>query len=185
MAFLPGSSRPNYPGLGYEVIAALGLEALLEHDAEDDLVTALIGSGGSGNGMANQTAATRRETEAFLAAHPRSDHPCPYGREAIGGLVLEAADCVAGDLSRGRHGWAVRSATRAVELIRSGCASADDLDLLGTVLDRIKPEGGTDWLGVTAWAITNAQGVSACAQHQPGIPTCWPATAPRSHEPAG
>ena len=168
LAFLPGSTRPKYPGKTYELVEDLDLDALLEHDPDDDLIGALLAHGGSRNGQPGRPAAKHSEVRAFYADHseiPAS--PCRYGRVAVDGLIHAADTAIPGDPKRGRHGWAVASATRAVELVRAGCASAADLDRLEATLDRIKPEGGTDWAGVLGWALTNADGAVGCGIHGP------------------
>jgi hypothetical protein len=68
----------------------------------------------------------------------------------------------------GRHGWAVRSATRLVELMRTGCAGRADYDDLVATLARIKPEGGTDLDDVMRWATANAKGYGDCGLHAYG-----------------
>lgn len=168
LAYLPGSSRPRYPGAGYEVVVPLDLAALLEHDPDDDLVSALLACGGTRNGMPGKPAARWAEVRTFLAGHSElPESPCHYGRTAVAGLIANADAVVPGDPKRGRHAWAVASATRAVELVRAGCASAADLDDLERTLHRVKPEGGTDWGGCVAWGLTNADGTSACRVHNP------------------
>ena len=47
LAYLPGSTRPSYPGAGYTVQVPLDLVALLEHDPDDGLVSALLACGGT------------------------------------------------------------------------------------------------------------------------------------------
>jgi hypothetical protein len=46
--------------------------------------------------------------------------------------------------------------------MRDGCADDSDLAQLKATLDRIKPEGGTDFDDVMRWAIANATGSSGC-----------------------
>ncbi|MEI2713393.1 MAG: phage/plasmid primase, P4 family [Nocardioides sp.] len=82
-------------------------------------------------------------------------------------MLAETRDVVPGSVKNGRHAWAVRSAMCCAELVRAGCCTAADLDALEVELSRIKPEGGTDWLGVVAWAITNAAGDTDCQMHNP------------------
>ena len=168
LAYLPGSTRPKYPGKTYELVEDLDLDALLEHDADDDLVGALLAHGGTREGLPGRPAVKHSEVQAFHADHseiPAS--PCRYGRAAVDGQVRDADAAVPGDPTRGRHGWAVASATRAVELVRAGCATAADLDRLEATLDRIKPEGGDDWAGIVGWALANANGTVGCGMHSP------------------
>lgn len=168
LAFLPGSSRPKYPGAAYEVIEALDLHALLESDPDEDLVNVLDACGGTRAGLPGEPAAKLAEVRAFLAEHsaePRQE--CAYGRAAMAGMLQDVQATRPGDTKAGRHGWAVRSAARCVELIRTGCASSADLDTLHAELDRIKPEGGSDWTGILAWALNNADSAVGCSIHNP------------------
>ena len=168
LAYLPGSNRPKYPGGTYELVEDLDLDALLESDADDDLIGALLAHGGSRDGQPGRPAAKHSEVQAFHADHselPAS--PCRYGRAAVDALVRDADAAVPGDPTRGRHGWAVASAARAVELVRAECATAADLDRLEATLDRIKPEGGDDWAGIVGWALANADGAVGCGIHGP------------------
>jgi len=179
LAYLPGSTRPKYPGKTYELVEDIDLDALLEHDPDDNLVGALLAHGGSREGLPGRPAVKHSEVQAFCRDHseiPAS--PCHYGRAAVDGLIRDADAVVPGDPTRGRHGWAVRSATRAVELVRAGCASSVDMDALEVTLDRIKPEGGDDWAGIVGWALANADGSVGCGIHSPA-PVAAP-TAPSS-----
>jgi AAA domain len=168
LAFLPGSTRPKYPGLTYTVIEPLRLAELLENDPDDDLMGVLLACGGTRNGLPGKPSASLTAVRTFLAEHSTEpEHRCAYGRAAITGLLDKAKATIPGDPKAGRHGWAVRSATRCVELVRAGCAWSGDLDTLEAELDRIKPEGGTDWTGVLAWAVNNASGTVKCGLHNP------------------
>ena len=69
LIYLPGSTRPRYPDATYEIEEPLDLEALAESDPDDDLITALIGAGGSFTGKAGRPAAASSDVAAF-----RSDH---------------------------------------------------------------------------------------------------------------
>lgn len=167
LAFLPGSTRPKYPSGEYILTQDVDLDALLESQPDDDLIAALLGAGGRRHGEVGKPTAHLREVESFLADNSENTEPCQYGRKALRAMIEEATSAVPGDPIRGRHGWAVRSATRAVELARAGCFTAADLDALERTLDRIKPEGGTDWYSVLAWALANADGFSSCYVHGP------------------
>lgn len=172
LAYLPGSTRPKYAGDTYSVTTPLELAALLESDPDDNLVAALMGSGGRREGKAGKPAAKLAEVESFLAEQSVIPATCNYGRAAIKGMLDEAKEAVPGDPKRGRHGWALKSAVRAVELIRAGCATSADLDDLEAVLDRIKPEGGTDWHECLAWGLANADGGVNCGVHgKASVPT--------------
>jgi hypothetical protein len=168
LAFLPGSTRPKYPGLTYTVIEPLRLEELLENDPDDDLMNVLMAHGGNRAGLPGKPSASLTATRTFLAEHSTApEHRCSYGKAAIAGMLKAATATTPGDPKAGRHGWAVASATRCVELVRAGCAWSADLDLLEATLHQIKPEGGSDWGGILAWAINNATGTVACGMHNP------------------
>lgn len=171
LVYLPGSTRPKYPDKGYTIGTRVDLDELLEHDPDDDLVNALEHLGGTREGTPGRRAASHPEALKFLADHdvPLVD-PCSYGRSAVKNLLATAAGVVPGDPVPGRHAWTVRTVTRLVELIRAGCANSADLREVEAKLDEIKPEGGTDFLGVLAWAITNAKGTVECGKHRPVVP---------------
>ena len=166
LAFLPGSTRPKYPGVTYTVIESLRLAELLEHDPDDDLMGVLMNHGGNRAGLPGKPSASLTATRTFLAEHStKPEHRCTYGKSAIAGMLKAATATTPGDPQAGRHGWAVASATRCVELVRAGCAWSADLNLLEATLHQIKPEGGSDWGGILAWAINNADGTSDCGMH--------------------
>jgi P4 family phage/plasmid primase-like protien len=168
LAFLPGSSRPKYPDAVYEVIEALDLHALLESDPDEDLVNVLDACGGTRAGLPGKPAAKLAEVRAFLAEHSAEPlQECAYGRAAMAGMLQDAQATRPGDTKAGRHAWAVRSAARCVELIRTGCAWSADLDTLHAKLELIKPEGGSDWTGILAWALNNADSAVRCSIHNP------------------
>lgn len=167
LAYLPGSTRPKYPGLSYVVEEPLDLDALLDSEPDDDLVNALIGAGGTFAGEAGKPAASPAEVVAFMAAHAVvHGEPCHYGRAALAGLLDESRSLVPGDPKRGRHGWTVRAVNRVTELTRAGCCSTVDLDTIEDRLREIKPEGGTSFGSVLAWAIKNADGPTGCGLHK-------------------
>ena len=150
------------------MLEPLDLDALLESEPDDDLVAALLGAGGTFTGEAGKPGASWPEVVAFKAEHAvEPDRLCNYGRAALTGLLEDSRSIIPGDVARGRHGWTVRSVTRAVELISAGCAWTGDLDTLEARLDEIKPEGGTSFDAVLAWAINNANGEVACGMHRP------------------
>lgn len=165
LVYLPGSTRPKYPGRPYDIIQTADLDTLLEHDPDDDLIAALIGAGGNRNSQPGNRAARWADVRAWRAEHDQAA-TCPYGRSTVAALLAQADSVVPGDPTLGRHGWATRSAARVIELANAGCASAHDLDVIAAKLDEIKPEGGTDFGGCVAWALTNADGVTRCSTHR-------------------
>lgn len=188
LAFLPGSTRPKYPRAGYGIEQRVDLDELFDCDPDDDLIGALLHAGGNRDGLPGVGAASYTEARAFLAEHDGPDPGCTYGRKVVGELLAEANAAVPGSPTLGRHAWAMRSVTRVVELIRAGCAVAADVRAIAGTLEEIKPEGGDDVLGMAAWALTNADGGSACHQHasalvdtsQDGATGATPATAATS-----
>ena len=167
LAFLPGSTRPKYPGKGYGIERRADLDELLDCDPDDELIGALINAGGSREGRPGKRPASYTEARAFLAEHDGPEPGCGYGRKVIGELLAEADAAVPGNPTLGRHAWAVRSVTRVVELIRDGCATAADVRAIAAKLEEIKPEGGDDVLGMVAWALTNADGTRGAAAPPP------------------
>lgn len=191
LCYLPGSSRPKYAAHPpYEILERIDLDVLFEHEPDDELLAALIGAGGNFAGEAGQRAATRGEMQAFRAEHsepPQAANQCRYGRQTMSAIIAEGLATTVG-----RHAWAVRAACRAVELCRTGCATAADVDALEDVLNTIKPEGGSHWPSILAWAVTNATGQADCGLHgpnatprrdrldgpDPGAPTSQPPAVP-------
>jgi hypothetical protein len=164
LGYLPGSTRPKYPGGEYTVEEPIDLDALFDSEPDDDLIAMLTGAGARRTGKAGSKAATSDEVRDFLDRHAHAyAQRCNYGRTAMRGILDEAQR--AEQAQGGRHGWAVRSATRLVELMRTGCAGRTDYDDLVATLTRIKPEGGTDLDDVMRWAIANAQGSGDCGLH--------------------
>lgn len=165
LGYLPGSSRPKYPAGSYTIEEPIDLDALFDSDPDTDLLAMLNDAGGTTEGDPASAAVTDKAVQQFLADHR---HPyallCEYGRATITNILNEG-DVAAS--SGGRHGWAVRSALRLVELMRAGCANAEDYQHLVNKLAKIKPEGGTDLEDVMRWAIANATRNSACRVHKP------------------
>lgn len=170
LVYLPGSTRPKYPGKAYTIERRVDLAELLEHDADDDLVNALEQYGGKRIGLPGKRAASYTQARQFQRAHAEVPaDQCAYGRKVVADILATATGLVPGDPALGRHAWAVRATTRVVELVRAGCATAADLAAVEDTLERIKPEGGTDFLGVLAWAMTNATGTTGCHRHRPTV----------------
>ena len=168
LAYLPGSTRPKYPESGYTVTQELDVAAL-EEPADEVLVAQLKAAGAGSARSAGMPGKTVAEVEHFYQRHAALPYPpCAYGPSAIEALLQDGSRTAAGDPERGRHAWAVAAATRCVDLIRAGCASSADLNRIEEKLNEIKPEGGTDWVGVVAWAIANSDGACQCSVHTGG-----------------
>jgi hypothetical protein len=84
-AFLPGSTRPKYPGRNYTVEEPLDLAALLDSNPDDDLVSILIAAGGTTVGTPGKAAVADEEVQQFLTDHALLTKPCTYGRNAVAG----------------------------------------------------------------------------------------------------
>jgi len=163
LGYLPGSTRAKYPSGFYTIEEPIDLDALFDSRPDPDLVAMLKQAGGAEEGAPGSTAVTSTAVKAFLDRHRHPYAPiCDYGRAAMTGILRDGDAAASG----GRHGWAVQSATRLVELMRAGCANADDYDRLRAKLAKIKPEGGTDLDDVMRWAIANAKSESGCRIHK-------------------
>jgi hypothetical protein len=168
LVFLPGSTRARkYPDAGYHVLQPVDFERLAEAQRDDALVTVLSNVGARSTGEPGHRSAASSEVLEFLTAHS-TPSDCPYGRSAVNGLIEQSRSLIPGHPTQGRHGWAVRSVSRIVELAKAGCCSATDLHALEARLQVIKPEGGTDFQALLAWALANANGSTSCAIH--GVP---------------
>jgi hypothetical protein len=178
LSYLPGSSRPKYPGATYRIDKRVDLDLLLDEPPDDELIAALEGAGGRRTGKPGSPAVLLAEVDAFRAQHARPASPfaplsCPYGRAAVAELLATMQSAIPGDPVRGRHGTAVKATTRVVELIRAGCATIADLDAIEARLAESKPEGD-DFAGILAWALANAKGDSGCQEHRPGVAAVAP-----------
>lgn len=164
LGYLPGSTRPKYPDGAYTIDQPLDLDALLDSNPDDELVAMLLSAGGRKDGNPGDKATTSKELRKFLELYENQHIKlCSDGRAAITHMH-QTAD-VAAHAQGGRHGWAVTSACRLVELMRSGCADRGDYDNLVATLDRIKPEGGTNLDDVMRWAIANVKNGATCSTH--------------------
>lgn len=169
LAYLPGSSRPKYPGGAYVIESPIDLEALFDSGPDEDLAELVAAAGASDDAEPGVPPASSDELKEFLAAYGARADRCPHGRELMADILTRAEKAKAA--SGGRHGWAVRSACRLVLHMRAGCTNATDVDLMRATLERIKPEGGTDLDAVMKWALTNASGWVECPEH--GYLSAW------------
>lgn len=167
LIFLPGSHRPKYPDSDYVEVVPWDLDRLLTEDPPSELVTWLDECKLTKDARPGSTAASKGETAGWMAAH---QHPveCRYGRTALESLLKEADE-----LTGSRHEWAVRSYTRACELMISGCLSSDDLTVITSKFAEIKPEADCDeaerclqWgLGQARDNLDNGIKLSGCKEH--------------------
>lgn len=165
LAYLPGSSRPKYRGRGYDIVAAMDWDAWAEFEPDDGLISALLGAGGTFDATAGRPAARSAELEAFRERHA-GVAGCKYGQGAVASLLKDSGKVVDGDPLKGRHGWAIRAACRAVELVQVGCCTIAQLDTLAERFREMKPE--EDFNGALRWALANADPAkcAACQQHR-------------------
>lgn len=165
LAYMPGSTRPKYAGLGYDIAQPMDWQAWEEFEPDDVLVSALLGAGGTFDSAAGRPAVHFAEMEDFRNQHT-DGAGCKYGHGVVVGLLKESKGAVQGDPLKGRHAWAIRAACRVVELIQLGCCTIDHLDDLARRFGEMKPE--EDFSGALRWAIANADPTScrACTQHR-------------------
>jgi hypothetical protein len=167
LIYLPGSSRPKYPGRDYTVARPIDWELVEARRGVPDpvLLDWLRRSGKTRTtGEPGKPAATYARVTGYLGELPPS--LCLWGRSALRNILAEADETVPGDAVAGRHGWATRAAARLIELARTGCVDRSAFDAVEQKLCDIKPEGD-DFGGMIAWALTNADGTSRCPEHDP------------------
>ncbi|WP_222267413.1 hypothetical protein [Modestobacter marinus] len=183
LAYLPGSSRPKYPGRVYRIEQQVDLDLLLDEDPDDELVAALEGAGGRRTGSPAKPAVTTTEVDAFRRLHAQATTSpfmpvgCSYGQTAVRKLLAGMEAAVPGDQVHGRHATAQKAVIRVVELMRAGCATTADLDGIRAKLTQIKPEGD-NFDDMVAWALANADGGTGCAVHGAGGAVAAPTAAP-------
>lgn len=131
LAYMPGSTRPKYPGAGYEIVTPMDWEVWDESEPDDGLVSALLGAGGTFDGGSGRQAVRVAELEAFRASHA-DVVGCKYGRNAVAALLKASKVVVEGDPLAGRHAWAVKAACRVVELGRVSNVERGSGLMLGT-----------------------------------------------------
>jgi hypothetical protein len=175
LVFLPGSVRPKYPNATYVEETPIDLNALLDSEPDPMLITMLEAAGATTLGSTGEAMADEPALQAFLSEHEYQPghHQCQYGRAAINGMFSEVEQFTPNGGIQGRHGWATRSCTRLVELMRAGCATTQDYREIEATLQRIKPEGGSDIVSIMRWALANATGESGCTEHGQGALVAW------------
>ena len=162
LVYLPGSVRPKYPSGVYEVIDPIDMEALKTAEVDDALFGMLLVAGCSPFGTGGAPASSKAELIKFLSEHSVIPlDQCGYGRAT----VVKILDEFSSAKKLGRHGAAVKSAMRLIELVRAGCAHAGDVTDWETVLATVKPEGGTDGDALLRYAVANADGFVKCHKH--------------------
>ena len=166
MAFLPGSTRPKYPGLGYVEEEPWDIDALLAAQPGPTLLEICAESGLATEGAAGTEAATSDQAAAFLADHSEAVD-CGYGRRQLAEMLKAADDIVAGDEKRGRHPWASRSMNWAVDLMKAGCLDATAYTAIAARLEKVKPGSKREADALLCWAISNTLGKTTCDQHDP------------------
>ncbi len=164
LVYLPGSSRPKYPGLDYVTIEEWDIDACLDSEPDDLLFDIVLASGGSRDGKPGRPAAGRGDVDMFLAEHSEVAG-CTYGVRALRALLTQADQTVNGDARNGRHNWTVSTTARVIELMKADCLDSRALERIGEKLLEIKPEGGTNFDSITAWAIANTEPTTGCQMH--------------------
>lgn len=162
LVFLPGSWRPKYEDAGYTVQTPIDFSRLA---GEPDPVTVswLLGNGASSSGSASQPA-DAEAAATWLAGLPSvAAVECRYGQAALSSILAEAPE-----VEGGRHAWGLRSITRIVELVNTGCLGSDAVDAWRDRLTEISDEESPDLL--LSWAVANATGVAGCDLHLRAVP---------------
>lgn len=150
LCFLPGSTRPKYPGKGYLEAQTWDIAALLATDPSEELLQLCEASGLSMTSGPAKPAATAAQVTAFVAAHGPADvyqlgaANCGYGHVALMRMLGEAATVTPGDQTTGRHMWAIRSLMRVTELVDAGCLTSQSLGVLEANFLAMKPGAGAD-----------------------------------------
>lgn len=160
--YLPGTSRPRYNNAGYQVMAEVDLEKLIDSDPDPILESVVMRCGSSRDGEAGRQPVGDAELQEFFSSFKWQRGDCGYGR----GIANEMSKAI---VPRGsRHNWYVRSMMRIVELVKTGCCDLNDIEMLHSKLIRMMPEGGTSHDGVLKYAVANTQPVvgSGCMTHK-------------------
>lgn len=166
--FLPGSTRPKYPGAGYVEEEEWNIDALLNAQPGEALLTIVTESGLSTDGGPGERPATSTEVRDFVSAHV-DPVDCPYGQAALTGMLDETRHIIPSNAERGRHPWASRTTNRVVELVKAGCLDAPALDAVRAELERMKPGSGAEADDLVRWAVINTEAKSACERHDPDL----------------
>lgn len=164
LCFLPGSRRPKYPDTNYIESQPWDIAGCLDSFPDDVLTSILAASTLSTEGEAGKPAVTNKIARDFLAEHSEVVE-CEYGTAAIRSVLAAATSITIRDSKRGRHAWACRSITRAVELMKAGCLDARAITKISDELDRRKPEGGTSVPELVKWAVANTEPKTGCWLH--------------------
>ncbi len=171
LCFLPGSTRPKYPGKTYTETQPWDVTALVASDPPPELLGLCETSALSMTGTPCKPAATPAQVSDFVAVHTAGDPyqlsaaNCGYGHAAITRIVDEVAMVAPGDRTRGRHMWAIRSLRRVAELVEAGCLTSQSLQVLEANFLAMKPGGHTEWDSLVAFAVANASPNTKCEVH--------------------
>ena len=171
LCFLPGSTRPKYPGKGYREAQTWDIAALLATDPPAELLQLCEASGLSMTSGPAKPAATTAQVTAFVAAHGPDDiyqlgaAKCGYGHVALTRMLDEAARVIPGDQTTGRHMWAIRSLMRVTELVDAGCLTSQSLGALEANFLAMKPGAGAEWQSLVRHAVANAHATTKCEVH--------------------
>ncbi len=164
LAFLPGSTRRKYPNSGYTEVNEWDIERLTADSPSDLLIDILEASGLSPEGTPPNEAAASAAVLEFLEDN-HDNGRCGWGRATLRFVAQSVRDVVPKDPQRGRHNWTVAKTCKVVELIKAGCLDSSALDTVRGCLAKLKPEGGTDFNSVLAWAVANTEPKTGCSLH--------------------
>lgn len=160
LCYLPGSNRGKYPGLDYEPDPEWDLDKLIDCEPDETLCSILSVSKLPTEGDPGVPAGTQGDVLEFLKDHAEVQN-CRYGQSAVDAILIEAN--AAGMDHAGRHGWATKSISRIIALIKAGCLSSLALIQVQEIWEEIKPEAGADELQrMIAWSITNVKAAASC-----------------------
>lgn len=171
LCFLPGSTRPKYPGGGYVEERSWDVPALVTAEPPALLLDLCKASNLSMTAGPAKPAATARQVCDFVALHTPADPydqgaaRCGYGHTALTRMIDEVCQVVAGDQHRGRHVWAVRSVMRVTELIAAGCLTSLALALIEQNFAAIKPGSDHEMTELQKYAVANVTAKTRCEVH--------------------
>ena len=169
LVYLPGSSRPKYPGKAYTVAEPWDIAAALEAEPDPLLMGYLTGVCQLTNtGDQAKASATSSQVQAWRARQLHTDS-CRYGEATLRRIINEAPT-----EPGGRHHYFTGAAARVVELVGGECLSVDAVDTLAAAFEKAKPGQASEWGGMLAWAVTNAAPV-ACEHAAPELGAWNPA----------
>lgn len=163
LCYLPGSSRPKYPGADYVPEVEWAIDALLDGKPPAILLDLLAAQGISTTPRANSHGGQPGDIAGFLEQYTGHSADCAYGKVALASLLDEASGLTEG----GRHQWGVRAVARTTELIKSGCLPISALNTVKDRFEEIKPEAeDAEFVELLQWAVANVEARTDCQGHE-------------------